>query len=67
MKHLVLAAVAMAAIPAALGAQQSCSEQVHSPESGAWSEYDVRSPSGTAARTRLAVIGAEKAGDQDLV
>jgi hypothetical protein len=66
MKHLVLAA-AMAAIPAALGAQQSCSSLVHSPESGAWSEYDVRSPSGSSTRTRLAVIGAETNGDRELV
>jgi len=67
MKQLILAAAAMAAIPAALGAQQSCSELVHSPEPGAWSEYNVRSPSGTMALTRLAVIGAEKAGDQELI
>lgn len=67
MKHLVLAAAAMAAIPAVLGAQQSCSEQVKSPESGAWSEYNVRSPGGTSALTRLAVIGVEQNGDRELV
>lgn len=67
MKHLVLAFAAMAAIPAALGAQQSCASLARSPQSGGWSEYNVRSPSGTMARTRLAVIGAEKSGDRELV
>ncbi len=66
MKRLVLAAAALVALPAGLEAQQSCSEHVHLPRTGAWSEYDVRSPNGTAALTRLAVIGTEKSADLEL-
>lgn len=65
MKHLILAAVAALALPAGLAAQ-SCSSLVRMPAQGAWSEYDVVSPSGTSAITRLAVIGSEKSGGQDL-
>ena len=66
MKHLILAVVAALALPDGLAAQQSCSDQVRMPTQGAWSEYDVQSPSGTTAITRLAVIGSEKAGGRDL-
>ena len=66
MKHLILAVAAALALPAGLVAQQSCSSLVRMPAQGAWSEYDVVSPSGTSAITRLAVIGSEKAEGRDM-